>query len=154
MPPSRSWFPNSGRGSQWRPRALDCDGRRERSVRVGRSGAAGAPNGDVHGVGARRCLDQLQIEMYAFPCCFSKNLTSKFVLRRVDAIRRVVTQKMSNTPLGGKQSGGTGGGQFSNRGPRLPKFKRSNRREIPLRAVLDEAGPCVENTRECGDLLR
>lgn len=143
MPPSRSWFPNSGRGSQWRPRALDCDGRRERSVRVGRSGAAGAPNGDVHGVGARRCLVQLQIEMYAFPCCFSKNLTSKYVLRRVDAIRRVVTQKMSNAPLGGKQSGGTGGGQFSNRGPRFPKFKRSNRREIPLRAVLDEAACAV-----------
>lgn len=130
MPPSRSWFPNSGRGSQWRPRALDCDGRRERSVRVGRSGAAGAPNGDVHGVGARRCLDQLQIEMYAFPCCFSKNLTSKFVLRRVDAIRRVVTQKMSNAPLGGRQSGGTGGGQFSNRGPR----RNSNGRIVEKRS--------------------
>ena len=160
MPPSRSWFPDCGRGSQWRPRALDCDGRRERSVRVGRSGAAGAPNGDVHGVGARRCLDQLQIEMYAFPCCFSKNLTSKFVLRRVDAIRRVMIQEMSNAPLGGKQSGGTGGGQISNRGPRLPKFKRSNRRDYSLRRVgmrLRKSArgkhPRVRSTRERASLV-
>ena len=86
---------------------------------------------------------QLQIEM-RFSALFSKNLTSKFVLRRVDAIRRVMIQEMSNAPLGGKQSGGTGGGQISNREPRLPKFKRSNRRDYSLRRVgmrLRKIGP-------------
>ena len=65
-----------------------------------------------------------------FSVLFFEKLTSKFVLRRVDAIRRVVTQKMSNAPLGGRQSGGTGGGQFSNRGPR----RNSNGRIVEKRS--------------------
>ena len=77
MPPSRSWFPDCGRGSQWRPRALDCDGRRERSVRVGRSGAAGAPSGDVHSVGARRCLGPTSNRNARFSALFFEKLDFK-----------------------------------------------------------------------------
>ena len=80
MPPSRSWFPDSGRGSQWRPRALDCDGRRERSVRVGRSGAAGAPNGDVHSVGARRCLCPTSNRNARFSALFFEKLDFKICI--------------------------------------------------------------------------
>ena len=80
MPPSRSWFPDSGRGSQWRPRALDCDGRRERSVRVGRSGAAGAPNGDVHSVGARRCLGPTSNRNARFSALFFEKLDFKICI--------------------------------------------------------------------------
>ena len=80
MPPSRSWFPDSGRGSQWRPRTLDCDGRREQSVRVGRSGAAGAPNGDVHSVGARRCLCPTSNRNARFSALFFEKLDFKICI--------------------------------------------------------------------------
>lgn len=87
----------------------------------------------------------LFFEKLDFKICFD-------ILSRVDAIRRVVTQKMSNAPLGGKQSRGTDGGQFSNRGPRLAKFKRSNRRVDEARRARRGKHPRVRSSDERDEL--